>query len=102
MAIVRIANMFGSPQEFTEPWSWRGHRPREPAEIDALGREALERKGKQAVLEEKARGTKIEFDHVDLIKNDHKCDNDKNQITGERTSKCNGVAVGYVYVQTEE
>lgn len=100
MAIVRLANMFGSPVEFTEPWSWKGHRPREGAEIDALGQDALERKGRQAILEERARGTKIEFDHVQLIRNDHKCDTIEDPFT--RSTNCSGVGAGYLFIQTED
>lgn len=100
MTIRRVDDMFGNPVEYSAAWSFSGHEARSNAEKDELARSALESHGKQVVLELRARGNAIEFDHVQLTQNkDQRSTTRKNPVTGERTHNSSGTGVGHLFVK---
>ena len=95
--IHRFDDEFGDPVEFTQGWSFSGHRSRTDAEKEDLAREALDGKCRQFVLEKQAQGKNIDFDHSQLVRIDGGWSETEQSWTGERTHKCGGTAVGYLF-----
>ena len=98
MALRRVDDFLGNPVEFSQSWSFSGHSSRSDAEKNELARQAVEGKAKQWVLERKAAGQAIEFDHVQLIDNRNVWSDTETDWQGKTTHKCGGLGVGYLFV----
>src|SRR5215510_4395095 len=99
MQIKRIEDTLGTLVEFSQYWSFDGNRARTDAEKEDLAREALEGKCKQWVQDRKNEGKTIEFDHVQLIRNENQGSETEQSWDGTRKHKCWGTGVGYLFAQ---
>lgn len=98
MALRRVDDFLGNPVEFTQGWSFEGHASRSDAEKDDLARQSVEGKCKQWVLERKAAGQTLEFNHVQLVANRDQWSDTTQDWQGVRKHKCGGLGVGYLFV----
>ena len=97
MTITRLEDAFGDPVELNQSWEFSGVRARTDAEKEVLAIDALEAKCKQLVLERKAAGKDITFDHTQLIRIDNEWSDTNADWMGVRTTRCGGIAVGYLF-----
>lgn len=98
MALKRSEDSFGDPIEYAAGWQWSGHSSRSDAEKDELARAALEAVCKQEVLKKRANGRDLQFDHVQLVRNENlHSSTHKNPFTGETTASASGTGVGYMF-----
>jgi|GEM_PF-1604649 len=98
MAIRRVEDFLGNAVEFPEGWFFSGVRARSNAEKDALAREAVEARCKQWVLEKKAEGQSLDYDHIDLIANRNQDSDTDHAPNGVRTHRCWGTGVAHLFV----
>ena len=98
MALRRVEDFLGNPVEFTQGWNFSGVAARSDAEKNELARQAVEAKAKQWVIERKAAGQNLDYDHVQLVDNRSQGSETDQDLFGVRTHKCWGLGVGYVFV----
>jgi hypothetical protein len=98
MALRRVEDFLGNPVEFTEGWGFSGVASRSDAEKDGLAKDALEVKCQKWVMERRAAGQNITYDHIQLVHNVNQWSKTKTDMWGARTHECGGTGVAYLFV----